>query len=161
MSKKKGFKKSYAIIILLLITVGASVIAFFWLSSVEKHIEYGNKLIIDEIVYDAGSHDMKVHLINGLATAVPVKSSGSAREVTVVTMYPYGEPTAMPECTWVGIGELACSGSCDTDLEPKSEAEMVFQGEREKCLLDLEELGDQYHLELFFGKERVEQNFKI
>jgi len=158
---KKGFKKSYAIIILLLITVGASVGAFFWLSSVEQHIEYGNKLVIDEIAYDASSHDMTVHLINGLATAVPVKSTGSARELTVVTMYPYGEPTAMPDCTWVGLRELACSGSCDGELTPKSDAKITFKGERKKCLLDLEELGDLYHIELFFGKERVEQNFKI
>ena len=158
---KKGFKKSYAIIILLLITVGASVVAFFWLSSVEKHIDYGNKLIIEGVTYDASSNDMTVNLINGLATAVPVKSTGGARELTVVTMYPYGEPTAMPDCTWVGIGELACSGNCDGELTPKSEAEMIFKGERDKCLLDTEALGDQYYLELFFGKERVEQNFKV
>ena len=163
MSAKKsgGFKKIYAILILLAITLGASGAAYFWLTSVEEHIEYGDKLIISEIDYDAETQDITVYLINGLATSIPIKSTGGAREKTVVTIYPYGVPTAMPDCTWVDLTELACAGTCDTDLAPNAEAELTFEGKRAKCQLDPETQGELYHLELFFGTERVEQNFKI
>lgn len=159
--RKKGFKKSYAFLVLLLITLSASLAAFLWISKIEQEIEFGNKLIIDEILYDINSHDIDVRLVNGLSTQIPVASTGPQRERTVVTMYPFGEPTAMPDCTWVGIADLSCEGRCEGVIEPKTSVKLTFRGDRSKCLIDLAKFGEQYHLELFFGKERVEQNFKV
>jgi len=158
--KKSKFKGHHAIILLLFITVGAALAAFFWLGAVEKHIEYKD-IVIESVKYDASTGDIDIALINGLNTDVAVKSSGKPSERTVITIYPIDSDEDV-DCDFVPLGELSCEndGACDCKIKPKEKATLSLGGDRVRCLLpaDLK----NYYLNIFFGmRAPVGKEFSI
>lgn len=155
---KRSKKAHYAVFVLLFITIGAALTAFFWIGTVEKHIEYKD-IVIDKVNYNLDSNDLKISLINGLSTKIPVRSSGSINERTVLTIYPKSGEAEL-DCDFVPLSELDCN-DCDKDIESKGLTTLSLGGDRTRCLLsaDLK----NYKLSIFFGVERapVSKEFSI
>ncbi len=145
-TRKSGFKAYHAVIILLFITIGSALAAFFWLGTVEGHVVYED-IAIEKVEYDSKTGDLSVSLANGLGTDIPIKSSGAPTERTVVTIYPSSGGDI--DCDFVPLASLDCSGTCDRELKPKERATISLGGDRTKCTLP-RGIKD-YHINIFFG----------
>lgn len=148
--KKHKFKAQYAIAILLILTVGSALAAFIWISSVEEHVRRED-IIIKSVDYHKDSGDLSIKLVNGLSSPLPIKSEGSAREQTVVTILPEASEESI-DCNFVSLDQLSCEykGEKENMVEPGEEATLECGGERSKCLLTG---SASYNLNIFFGVE--------
>jgi hypothetical protein len=140
---KRKFKPKHAIGLLLLITVGAALAAFFWLTTIETQIEYRD-IAIDEVKYYSND-DMRIQFINGLSTKVPVTSQGSPNDQTVMTIYSIGSDTI--DCSFVTLNELDCKDNCEVIIDPNEEFTLILGGDRDKCVL----ASGEYQISVFFG----------
>lgn len=156
---KSKLKPYLAIGILITLTVGASLAAFIWLSTIEKQIEYSD-IVITDVLYNRASHEFTLKLLNGLNSDVLVKGKGSPSQQTVITVYPTGESEKDIDCTFVSLAELDCTGSCDTTIKPDEQAELTFGESREKCILPTDT--SKYHVSVFFGlRAPISKEFSI
>jgi len=144
MSKRK-LKPKHAIGLLLLITVGTALVAFFWLTTIETQITYKD-IVIDDVMYYS-NNDMKIQFINGLSTKVPVTSKGTPREQTVLTIYSIGDDAVL-DCDFVTLDELDCKDNCEAIINPDEELAIILGGDRNKCVLAS---GGEYQISVFFG----------
>jgi len=156
--RKSGFKAYHAVIILLFITIGSALAAFFWLGTVEEHVLYKD-ISIEKVEYDKITGAMHINLANGLNTAVPVKSSGAANERTVITIYPAGGGGDIG-CDFVPLASLDCSGACDGKIASRARATISLGADRTKCTLP--KGVKDYYINIFFGmRAPVSKAFSI
>ena len=150
---KKGIPPYIAIAVLLIITVGASLSAFIWLSKVKEHVELPEGLTVESIDYDTNSHDMLIRLFNGNGEPLFIKTDGKVTEQTIITIYP---PDASSiGCNFIPLSKLECNpsaGVCNGEIAPGKTGAIKLDGSRGECLIT-GSAGDQYHLDLRFGKK--------
>ena len=150
---KKRVPPYMAIIILLIITIGASASAFLWLSRVKEYVELPRGLIIEQVDYDSVTHDMFIRLFNGEGKSIPVRTLGKVTEQTIITIYP---PDASSiGCNFIPLSKLECDpnrGVCDEDIAPEENATIKLDGARNACLIT-GSAGDQFHLDIRFGNK--------
>jgi len=151
--RKRRIPPHVAIAILLIITVGASLSAFLWLSRVKEYVELPRRLVVESVDYDASSHDMLIRCFNGEAEPLPVRTGGKVTEQTILTIYP---PDASSiGCNFMPLSKLRCNpdeGVCDGDIDSGKNATIKLDGDRKECLIT-GKAGDQFHLDIRFGKK--------